>query len=278
MTLTTGMAIRDTILWVDDTGEKDLPVVLCLHSLWLDHTMFVDFVAAAKGKYRVIYPDFRGQGQSAPSTTDIVTMEDCAADVEVLIETLGLKGVHVVAQSMGGDVALRVAAKRPDLIASLTMLGSSARGETAEQLEWVNTWLDSAVKDGGFRGENLDILYSVMFGETTRMSGKRQEMLDHWRAYMEAGTLRLWPAIRGVIERKSAVHLLPSIKQPALVFSGTEDMPRPPSWADEVMDGLPNARLQRLEKIGHSPILEAPEQVIPLITVFLDSQIYATAV
>ncbi|MCF8483555.1 MAG: alpha/beta hydrolase [Rhodospirillum sp.] len=277
MPRTTGIAIRDTILWVDDTGETDLPVVLCLHSLWLDRTMFDDFVVAAKGKYRVIRPDFRGQGQSAPATEEIVTMEDCAADIEALLDSSRLKGIHVVAQSMGGDVALRVAAKRSDLIASLTMLGSSARGEPPEQLEWVNTWLDSAIGDGGFKGENLEILFAVMFGETTRKAGTRQDMLDRWRDYMEAGTLSLWPAIRGVIERKSVVDLLPSIKQPALIFSGTEDMPRPPAWADEVMAGLPNATLRRLDKIGHSPILEAPEQVIPRIMAFLDSQVLAMA-
>jgi len=274
---TTGIAIRDTILWVDDTGEANLPVVLCLHSLWLNRAMFDDFVDAAKGRYRIIRPDFRGQGQSAPATKDIVTMEDCSADIEALFEAMGLSDVHVVAQSMGGDVALRVAAARPDLIASLTMLGSSARGEPPEQLEWVNNWLTSAIGEGGFKGENLEILYAVMFGETTRNAGKRQAMLNHWRAYMEAGTLALWPAIRGVIERRSVVHLLPSIRQPVLVFSGTEDMPRPPAWADEVVAGLPNATLQRLERIGHSPILEAPEQVIPRITAFLDSQVMATA-
>lgn len=277
MQRTTGIAVRDTILWIDDTGEKDLPVVLCLHSLWLNRTMFADFVAAVSGKYRVICPDFRGQGQSAPSCTEVVTMEDCAADIEALLDTLKLSGVHVVAQSMGGDVALRLASKRKDLVASLTMLGSSARGEPPEQLDWVNKWLDGAIVDGGFKGENLDILYSVMFGETTRKSGTRQQMLNHWRDYMEAGTLALWPAIRGVIERKSAVHLLPSVTQPTLVFSGVEDMPRPPAWADEVMAGLPNATLQRLEKIGHSPMLEAPEQVIPRITAFLAQQSMATA-
>ncbi len=269
MSRTTGIRVNDTILWVDDTGETNLPAVICLHSLWLDRTMFDDFVSAARGKYRLIRPDFRGQGLSAPATEEIVTMEDCAEDIEALIDELGLSSVHVVAQSMGGDVALRLAAKRPDLIASLTMLGSSARSEPPEQLAWVDTWLEGAAKDGGFKGENLETLMAVMFGETSRNTEAKKEALNHWCDKMEACTLSLWPAILGVIQRKSVVELLSKIKAPTLVISGTEDMPRPPEWADEVVEGIPNARLLRLDKVGHSVILEAPERAIPQILNFL---------
>ena len=186
---TTGMRIRDTILWVDDTREADLPAVVCLHSLWLDGSMFDALVDAARGRYRIIRPDFRGQGRSAPATSEIVTMEDCAEDIEALIDALGLRGVHLVAQSMGGDVALRLAAKRPDQVASLTLLGSSARGEPADQLAWIEQWLDGAAKERGFKGENLDTLMSVMFGETTRQTESRRATLDHWRSRMAACSL-----------------------------------------------------------------------------------------
>jgi pimeloyl-ACP methyl ester carboxylesterase len=54
-----------------------------------------------------------------------------------------------------------------------------------------------------------------------------------------------------------------------LIFSGEEDFPRPPAWADEVASGLPNAKVVRLSKIGHSPTLEAPAQVLPPILEFL---------
>ena len=101
-----GVNVRDTVLWVEDTGETELPPVLCLHSLFLDGTMFGALAAAAAGRYRVIRPDFRGQGRSAPATGDIVDMEACAADIEALIELMGLKDVNLVVQSMGGDVAL----------------------------------------------------------------------------------------------------------------------------------------------------------------------------
>jgi pimeloyl-ACP methyl ester carboxylesterase len=76
----------------------------------------------------------------------------------------------------------------------------------------------------------------------------------------------------GVIERGSALELLPQIAVPARVISGDEDLPRPPAWADEVVDALPNAELVRLTGVGHSPTLEAPDIVLPrLIDFFLAS-------
>ena len=86
---------------------------------------------------------------------------------------------------------------------------------------------------------------------------------------MEALPLSVWPAIRGVLERSSAVSLLPNIPTPSLVLSGAEDMPRPPAWTDELAAGLPNAKLIRLDGIGHSPILEAPDRVITEILGFV---------
>ncbi|MFM0348150.1 alpha/beta fold hydrolase [Paraburkholderia sp. RL17-347-BIC-D] len=264
-----GVSVRDTVLWVEDTGETGLPVVLCLHSLWLDRTMFDDFVKAANGKFRLIRPDFRGQGKSAPPTTKAISMETCAEDIEALIDNLELKSVNLLVQSMGGDVALRLAARRPELFRSLVMLGSSAREEPPEQITWVHKWLDDASATG-FVGESLDLLMEVMFGKTTRANPAMQPVLAHWRAKMEASPLSLWPAIIGVIERKSAVPLLPVVTTPALIFSGQEDMPRPPAWADEVVGGLPRAKLIRLAGIGHSPIIEAPAIVIPQILAFFD--------
>jgi pimeloyl-ACP methyl ester carboxylesterase len=263
-----GISVRDTVLWVEDTGEAGLPVILCLHSLWLDHTMFDQLVAAAAGRYRVIRPDFRGQGKSAPPTGSIIDMETCADDIEALIDKMQLRSVNLVAQSMGGDVGIRIIARRPEVFRSFVMLGSSARSEPPEQIEWVSKWHDEAARTG-FVGESLDLLMRVMFGETSRTDAAKQKALGHWRAKMQASPPSLWPAIRGVVERKSSVPLLPRVSAPTLVFSGEEDITRPPAWADEVVAGLPNARLVRLRAVGHSSILEAPDEVIPQILDFI---------
>lgn len=263
-----GIAVRDTILWVADTGESDLPPVLCLHSLFLDGTMFDGFAERAEGQLRLIRPDFRGQGSSAPATGDIVTMDDCADDMLALIETMNLPPVHLVAASMGGDVAVRMVAEWPELFRSLVMMGSSARGEPPDQMERFRGLLNEAAVTG-FVGDSLDILMAIMFGAATRAKPAAQPMLDHWRTRMALLPRSTWPAMFGVLERPSAVALLPRITVPTLLFSGTDDIARPRDWVQEVADGVKDAHFTVLDGVGHSPILERPEIVIPRVLAFL---------
>jgi pimeloyl-ACP methyl ester carboxylesterase len=93
-------------------------------------------------------------------------------------------------------------------------------------------------------------------------------MVAYWRDRIAALPKSLRPAMKGVMHRESSVELLPSIKIPVLIINGEEDMPRPPAWSDQMKAELPNAKLIRLKKIGHSPTLEAPELVLPEIVGF----------
>ncbi|WDM60007.1 alpha/beta hydrolase [Pseudomonas sp. NEEL19] len=259
--------VNGTTLWVEDTGENDLPVVLCLHSCFLDGSMFDGLVRAASGKFRVVRPDFRGQGKSALDDVDIITMDQCADDMEALIEKMELKSINVMAQSMGGDVAFRLIARRQELFRSLVVAGSSACGEPPEQGARFAQWVVDA-GEKGFTGDILEMTMEVMFGKTTREDPEKQPMVAYWRDRIRALPKELRPAMKGVMHRETSVPLLSSIKIPVLIINGEEDMPRPPAWSDEMKRELPNAKLIRLSKIGHSPTLEAPEQVLPAIIDF----------
>jgi 3-oxoadipate enol-lactonase len=254
-------------LFVADTGEADLPVIVCLHSLFLDHTMFDDFTSAVAGRFRVVRPDFRGQGAN-PDATEIVSMDDCADDVLELIDRLSLDRVHVVAQSMGGDVAVRVAARRPGLVDRLVLLGSSAREEPAEHLEAFRPIADEVARHG-FAGDLLETTMQIMFGQTIRDDPARRSLVAPWRAHIAALSPGLVHAIRGVVERPSAVDLLPRITARTLVVSGGEDGARPPAWSQELVDQIPDAELWSLPTTGHSVILEQPDVVIGRVVDFL---------
>ncbi len=257
-------------LFVADTGEDDLPAVLCLHSLFLDGTMFDDLVAAAAGRFRMVRPDFRGQGAS-PAAAGTVTMDQCADDVLAVLDALGLAKVHVVAQSMGGDVAVRVAARRPDAVDRMVLLGSSAREEPPEHLEAFRPIADE-VSRRGFVDELLETTTQIMFGETCRTDPARADLVRRWRAHFAALSPALAHAIRGVVERPTAVPLLPDIPAATLVVSGGEDGARPPAWSQQLVDGIPDAQLWSLPTTGHSVILEQPDLVVPRVLGFLSGE------
>ena len=263
--------VAGTSLHVDDTGEESLEPVVCLHSLFVDNRMFDGFVEAARGTFRLIRPDFRGQGRSAPADRDVVTMEQCAGDIAALLDALGVSRAHLLVSSMGGDVGVRLAAYRPDLVRSMVFLGSSVRSEPADKLDAYMAWADD-VTANGFKDERLDFVVQVMFGASTRASDAMKETVALWTDRLAGLTSSLKPAMAGVILRGDGTRLLPDVQVPALVISGEECPVRPPEWARELADGLPDSALQMLPAVGHSPLLERPDQVIPRVLDFFRTQ------
>ncbi len=270
MSPSTQVPVPGAELYVEDSGERDLPVVVALHSLFMDGRMFDRFAADAAGRYRVVRPDFRGQGRNPPASGDIVTMDECARDIEAVLDALELGPVHWLLSSMGGDVGLRVAGRRPELTRSIVITGSSARSEPDEQLDRFRQFVQD-FSERGFVDDLLELLVEVMFGATTRSDPSKADLVEHYRNEFAALPTGLRPAFTGVIERASVVDLLPGIEAPTLVVTGAEDMPRPTEWADELHDHLPNSELWRLAGVGHSPLLEAPELVNPRALEHFDS-------
>src|SRR5689334_14077040 len=70
---------------------------------------------------RSLLIDFLGHGDSDRPETFGYTMEDHAATIVTLLDTLGLTECGIVGHSMGGSVAIRVAAARPDVVSLLVL-------------------------------------------------------------------------------------------------------------------------------------------------------------
>ena len=173
----------------------------------------------------------------------------------------------MLVQSMGGDVGVALPLNAPELSRKIVMAGSSARGETHESYV---AWTERASVNG-FVGDVLDETLAVMFGETIRNDPERAGIVALWTDRINALPRSLRPAMLGVMTRKSALDLLPQIPCPVLIFSGIEDHARPPEWAQEVADALPDSELVVLDRVGHSPTLEVPDTVYPRMIDFFRS-------
>lgn len=246
-------------------GDPRNPAVLCLHSLFLDGTMFHNWAEFVSDELFVLTPDFRGQGQSVNhEETYIIDMDLNANDTVTFIEKYlaprGIISVGLVAQSMGGDVGLRVAHRRPDLVSKIALLGSSVCAEPTDQLEDFRNWV-RGVESSGFTGETLDYTVSVMLGESCLNDPGRIRIVQEMRRNIAKLDTSLLPAMRGVVERSSYLDRLAEIDVPVLIFSGEEDWARPPQWSMDMHSVLPNSELVRMAGVGHSPIVEVPEQV-----------------
>jgi pimeloyl-ACP methyl ester carboxylesterase len=113
------MQVNGISLWSETQGASGSPVVL-VHGSWGDHHNW-DLVAPQLAEaHTVVTYDRRGHSQSERPTSPGSIHED-VADLAALIETTGIAPAHVIGNSAGAIVSLRLAADRPELIRSLVV-------------------------------------------------------------------------------------------------------------------------------------------------------------
>ena len=103
----------------ESTGEGSVPVVF-VHGILGDRTYFAGQAAHLADRHRVVSLDLRGHGESdVPSAVSVEAFE---RDVIAVLEASGTGPAVVCGHSVGGAVALAVAAARPDLVSGVVML------------------------------------------------------------------------------------------------------------------------------------------------------------
>ena len=101
------------------------PVTL-LHGFTQSGRSWKESIAKMPAGRRWVVPDLRGHGETRTMPGLPCTMDACTADLEMLWDHLGVTRTHLVGYSMGGRLALHVAAKRPERILSLLTIGAHA--------------------------------------------------------------------------------------------------------------------------------------------------------
>jgi 3-oxoadipate enol-lactonase len=244
-----------------DSGPADGDVVLLSHSLFFDHTMFDPLANLLnESGYRTIAYDHRGQGASSPGTLEELSMDALAEDAAALIQALDLGPVHAVGNSMGGFVALRLAARHPELVRTAAALGSSAEEEYKR--DEFAPLVDGLAEPGG-AAASVDTLLYIMFGDTALANGGA--VLEHWRASMS----ELGPSIRDaayqVIHRTRILEELKEVAVPVLAIAGAEDHVYPQPISGINIADASGGTEKTVAAAGHSLALEQPAAVAAIL-------------
>jgi len=252
---------------VIDVGEGPQTVVFSHGLLW-SHHMFEPQIAALKNRYRCVAWDHRGQGQSEAPPAKIYTIEENYEDAVRLLEHLDLGPVHFVGLSMGGFVGMRLAARRPDLIRSLTLIATAADPEPREnrpkyrRLSWV-------VRIFGVIDLLAKQVLPILFGQTFLQDPDKTEVRDRWVRHLKQNSRTIYRAVHGVIEREGVTAELRNIQAPTLVLRGTEDVAIAEHRSRALAAGIRDAVFTAIPGAGHSATIEQPEQVNAAILAFL---------
>lgn len=195
--------------------------------------------------------DLRGHGQSVwsgPYTVD----DGYVPDVLAVLDGLGLDAVHLVGGSLGGAIALALAARYPGRVHSVTTLGSTlGTGLTQPEIEAMVNQLETVGSQRYF-AELTPTIVGLNFRDdpalhdVIRVAGERPESVV-------AAILR---AAFGADIR----HLVGRVCAPVLAVGGTDDPTCPPQMTVEIAAATGGSTVI-LDGVGHLPMVEAPAQV-----------------
>jgi pimeloyl-ACP methyl ester carboxylesterase len=249
------------------------PPLMLLHAFPLDARMWNGARALLEEHARVITPDQRGLGQSslddmAVGAEQQPSLDQAAADVVALLDTLDLRQVVLGGCSMGGYVAMAVLRAAPERVAALLLADTKAVADNANQREGRLTAAERAEREGidGWLADNT--LHTVL-GPTSHH--ERPDVVAEVRGLIETQPPEgvAW-AQRAMAARPDSMDILRDFTAPALVVVGEEDGLTPPEFARELAAVLPSAELAILPRVGHLAAVENPTVFADAVAPWLD--------
>lgn len=226
---------------------------LLLHAFPFTGSMW-DAVAAglrAQG-HDVLAPDLRGFGE-APlgerSPAISVLVDD-------MVTVMGEQPAAVVGCSMGGYVALGIAARRPDLVAALGLVDTKATAD-AEPARAHRIRIAELAETGGEWSAGM---VDGLLGETTRRT-RPDVVTTVEKALSAAPPATVAWAQRAMSTRPDARDSLPLLTAPIAVVMGEEDTMSPREEQELILETVPHATWVPVSGAGHLSPLEAPDAV-----------------
>ena len=239
--------------------------VLFLHGFCETKDIWNEFIKPMGTGYRIVTVDLPGFGESRQNPS-CHSVEEMAAEVESLIDTLHLPQLIVVAHSLGGYVALALAERNPEQIAGLCLFHSTAFADTEENKQSRNKTADFIEKNGvaPFIENFVPPLFFKERHEELKdqIEKTRQICLTTPRETAIAVT-------KAMRDRPDRTHVLRDASYPVLFIAGKADEAVPFQAAKEQFF-LPNhAIVQVLARTGHMGMFEHPEETRQMIDKFV---------
>ena len=237
-----------------ETGKKEGEVLLLLHGLMGGLSNFGDVITHFSQTHNVVMPTLPIYEMPMLS----VSLDGLMTYLEDFIHFKEFSRVHVVGNSLGGHIALLYVLKHPNRVASLTLTGSSGLYESAMG--------DTYPKRGDYefiKRKTQDTFYSP--------ESASQELIDEiYNTVNDRGK-----ALRIVMISKSAIRHnlgdeLHQITAPTLLIWGKNDAVTPPSVGEKFHELIDNSKLVWVDKCGHAPMMEHPEEFNAILEEFLN--------
>ena len=251
--------------------------VLLLHGLGGTRASLLETAAALSQHYRVHAPDLPGFGSSSKPARGAYNAAWFSEIMLGLMDALGVQRAHLVGNSMGGRVAIEMALTAPERVGALGLL--------CPAVAWIKRGFHPLVRllrpefgllPHGFSRGAVAAQFWSMFCERDLIDPAVADlMVDEFRRiYHTAGARYAFLSsarniyLEAPFGRTGFYPRLAELQPPALFVWGSHDRLVPPAFGRHVRQWLPSAEQVTLDRCGHVPQVERPEETAALLLSF----------
>ena len=245
------------------TFDPALPAIVFVHGAGMDHTVWaLQTRYFAHHGHGVLAVDLPGHGRSGGAALE--TIEALGDWLAELIAAAGCDRAALVGHSMGAIAALECAARNPDRVSRLALLGAAPKMPVHPDLL---TAAEAAP------AQAHDMITDWAHGAAAHMGGHPAPGL--WM--LGAGTRLLERAGPGVLHRdlsacnayRSGAESAAKLACPALVVLGSDDAMTPARAGRKLADLIPEGRSAAIDGAGHMMMVERSDETLDALRSFL---------
>ncbi len=244
-------------LGFDVHGAQDAPVLVLGPSLGTTRSVWDEALPMLSSALRVVRYDHRGHGGSDVPAGPY-RLPALGADVLALLDALGVRRFHAGGLSLGGMVAMWLAANHPDRVDRLALCCTSAHMPPEQG------WVERAAR---VRAEGTAAVADAVVARwlTPDFARERPEVLARLRDMLVATPAE---GYAGCCEAIATMDLRPDltrVQAPTLVIAGGEDLATPPEHAERIRAAVRGARLAVVEDAAHLAAVQRPDECARLM-------------
>ena len=219
------------------------PPVVLVHGLSMSARYLEPTAERLADGFAVYAPDLPGFGESE-APPHVLGVDGLADALGAWMDAVGLRRAVLLGNSLGCQVLLALAVRRPDLVRALVLVGPTADPDVRSPFRLVARAAVDVFRE-------RPSLYPVIASE-----------------YLKAGVVRTWRTLQDLV-RDRPEDRLRHVHVPVLVVRGSEDEIVPAAWAERVAQGLPQGRLLTVDGAAHAVNFGAPERLAEAVSAFV---------
>lgn len=252
-------------IYYENCEDRARPVVL-IHGVGNDLSSWNQLLDVWHPKRPIIRYDLRGHGSSKAPNLEASSwsIDDFVSDHIAVLDQIGCSRAHTIGFSLGGLIAQAIAARYPDRVDHLVVIGSVA-GRTAEEQRAALLRLKNITERGPVEvaAESVYRWYSATF--VSQNPWIRDATLDR----MGRLDAKAYSLAYRVLATTDLIEELPRITAPTLAITGDDDVGAPPRMARTIAATVKNGRFMTIPSCRHAVLTERAEELAKAIDPFV---------